>query len=141
MKTTNKYFSKYCSFAIFMLMFSLMLTSCKKEDGKGVIRNPIPSENPVSFGAAAETKVISVENLLSIHPENETDIRQYDSETAITTIKNDWITIVTTNIGCNRKLTIEVKENTLNTTRTYNLTLSGVPRTTILVITQNGKVN
>lgn len=124
-----------------MLMFSLMLPSCKV-DGKGM-RYPIPSENPVSLGAAAETKVISVVDLVEIHTENKTDIKQYDPKTGITTIENDWITIVSTDIenSYDLRLTIKVKENTLNTTRTYNLRMSGKPGTKILVITQNGKTD
>lgn len=142
MKTTNYYFTKSYRMLALLLLLSCTLTSCMQkkngmdEEGKG-IKNPIPSENPVIFTAEAQPKVIWVSNLTKMYPENPKTDKTIIEEGRMV-VENDWITITATH---EEGLRIEVKENTTNMLRTYNLKMSGMPGEATLIITQNGKTN
>ncbi|MEG2281944.1 MAG: hypothetical protein RSB93_01800, partial [Rikenellaceae bacterium] len=89
--------------------------------------------------AEAQTTVITVKDLAIIRPENpETDRKEKDEN--YTLVGNDWIAISWIITTTDREsLKIEVKENTSNKLRTYNLQMFGKPGKGTLQIIQSGK--
>lgn len=130
-------FNKFYGLILVALFLPCILVSCRQE-GKGM-KHPKPSENPVYLTAEAQTKDITVKNLALIYPEKETDKLEIDGEKGIMTLETDWFTITTIHEREGEKMTFEVKANTSNESRTYNLEMSGKPGKTILHIIQSGK--
>lgn len=143
MKTTKHFSCKYYSLAVFLLLFSLISTSCR-EEGKG-IRYPEPSENPIYLTSNAETKDTWVKNVFGINAENpETDnVEINDTNTSTTSsgtiIENDWIRIEYGNKLAKGVMRITVKENTLPHSRSYILKIYSDLKESKLAIIQAGK--
>lgn len=143
MKMTHYYCTKSHKLTAFLLLMSCVLTSCMQnknemdEIGKG-IKNPIPSENPISLTAEAQTKEIDVKNLAGFSLENPKTDKTYKNEAGHSVLESDWVTFTFIPL---KTLQITVKENTTNESRTHNLLLNGIPGGANLIIIQNGKTN
>lgn len=129
MKTTN---FRLHSLSAIILFSTFLLISCTK------VTYPEPSENPVLLTYEAQTKKITVENMVSIAREDATDEKIVGDD--YITIQNDWVSFTkSSSFVPKNTLKIVVKENTTGEPRSHTVSLKSGTKNTILTVTQAGK--
>lgn len=138
-----KIFKRISKLGVFVLSLPILLVSCYRTP----MAYPAPSENPILLTAENQTKYTMIKNLAGISPENPetdqiiSDNHQTETFNPWTMISNDWIIITEGGSMPMEKLKIEVKENSSQQPRSYELKIYSMMQVSILTITQNGKTD